>query len=113
MTKDELSLLLYLESVAVDCSGRITDTRMNEADWKNLKKWTKSGYVASGRIAFESLKLVQRTSTQWVVLSDKAHDDAAVARKARAKRLWADKNYVTTEEKQVETITSYEEDAEE
>lgn len=111
MTKDELSLLLYLESVAVDHAGRITDTRMNAEDWKNLKAWTESGYVASGRIASNYVTMSDqlRRTSQWVVLSDKAHEDVAAERKARAERAWANKNYMTTEEKQVEALDSYEE----
>lgn len=68
-------------------------------------------FSGSGRIASNYVTMSDqlRRTSQWVVLSDKAHEDAAAERKARAERAWANKNYMTTEEKQVEALDSYEE----
>ena len=95
-TKDERSLLLYLETRAVDHGGKIRDANMNDLDRATLKAWTKSGYVKSGRIASEHMDAQHAT---WVHLSEQAMADAHDLRKARAERMWANKVYMTTDEK--------------
>ena len=88
MTKDELSLLLYLESCSVDQSGKLNHARMNDADRDILKRWETDRYIAFGRIPFQ--KIIDRgalgTDTMWVLLSEKAWADAHAERRARALR---------------------------
>lgn len=95
MTKQELSLLLYLETCAVDHSGRVSQEKLNDEEREIIKAWTKSGYIAFGRICIKSI--VERT--HWVLLSMDATRDAHAERALRAARSWANKNYQTTEEK--------------
>lgn len=93
MTRDELSLLLYLESCAVDHSGRTDPRRMNDEDRDILARWTKDGYVESGRVCAAD------GGGGWVRLSGTAYLNAYAERRARADRLWESRNYETTAEK--------------
>ena len=98
-TKDERSLLLYLETRAVDYSGRIRNDNLNRMDWDLLNRWTDEGYIKSGRIASEYLDKLSYPSTHWIVLSPEAMTDAHELRRQRAERMWRNKSYLTTEEK--------------
>jgi hypothetical protein len=51
LTRAEMSLLLYLETQAVDYGGRLEGARMNADDLATAKRWNKRGYVLFGRIA--------------------------------------------------------------
>jgi hypothetical protein len=95
MTRDQKSLLLYLETLAVDYSGRIEDARMNDDDWANLERWKEEGFIETGRIRFKD---VQDRKTKWVHLTSQAYDLAHQLRRERAERAWANRNYQTTEE---------------
>lgn len=100
MTKDERSLLLYLESRAVDNAGRVDTLRMNHDDNKILERWTSTGFVESGRICFADVRGSQtRQESAWVKLSDEAFRLAHAERKARALRLWEARSYKTTADK--------------
>lgn len=43
MTSDERSLLLYLETRAVDHGGKVDAQHMNKEDFDIAKKWMKKG----------------------------------------------------------------------
>jgi hypothetical protein len=102
MTKDERSLLLYFETAAVDNHGRIDPRRMNGADRFIAEEWNRKGFVEYGRIASEHLK---ENSTHWCHLSEPAWIAAAQLRRSRAMRTWANRTYITTEEKRSQSLT--------
>ena len=85
MTRDEKSLLLYLETVVVDMSGIIDLRCVNQDDVNIMKTWDKSDFV-------KSMRVTRRKNdgspilTYVVKLSDKAWRDAHRLRKERALR---------------------------
>jgi len=97
MTKDEISLLLYLECRAVDHSGRVDTIHMNAEDMKIAERWAMEGFIKFGRIAFVNLTK-GCGGTHWCNLSDVAWRVAAAERKARAWRLWTKRTWETAEE---------------
>ena len=98
MTKDEKSLLLYLETRAVDHSGRVETVHMNATDTEIATRWSDTGFIKFGRIASDSLS-GRSSSTHWCLLSEGAWEKAAQLRRARAERTWEKRNYLTTLEK--------------
>jgi hypothetical protein len=50
MSKEGRSLLLYLESCAVDCKGIVDVARMNESDVAVAKDWTRRGFIEFCRL---------------------------------------------------------------
>lgn len=96
MTKDERSLLLFLESRSVDNSGRVKTVHMNADDMKLAERWNREGFVKFGRIASEDLT---EYGSHWCHLSDEAWQLAAAERKARASRTWEKRDWKTAEEK--------------
>jgi hypothetical protein len=90
-TKEELGFLLYLETQAVDCGGKLQSARMNADDLEISKRWNESGFIQFGRIAFHDIKTRGDTGeyprTHWVVLSDEAWKEAHAERKARCQRI--------------------------
>ena len=96
LTKDETSLLLYLETRAVDHAGRVDQRHMNDEDRKKCEDWADTGFISYGRIiATDCIP----TGTHWVHLSTEAYALAALYRRERAERGWERKRYTTTEEK--------------
>ena len=98
MTRDEKSLLLYLETCAVDQSGRVDMRKMNETDVSIVTRWNKSGYVKFGRIKSHDIVSIISEKTHWCELSDHAFTDAHAERKARAHRLLENRDYERTSE---------------
>jgi hypothetical protein len=96
MTKDERSQLLYFETRAVDCGGRVNGAHMNAADMEIAKRWNAEGFVGFGRIASEH---INSTGSYWCNLSDEAWALAAAERKARGERNWKKRDWWSTEEK--------------
>lgn len=99
MTRDERSLLLYIETCAVDQGGRVDPRKINDVDRKILKRWEKECLIAYGRIV---AKDCSPSATHWVRLSGEAWLLAYEERRARAKRMWEDRNFTTTYEKRGE-----------
>lgn len=99
-TKDERSLLLFLETRAVDHSGRVSTARMNDEDFEIATRWNEEEYVAFGRIAFEDIIELgtHNTSTHWCHLSPEAWSDVHELRRARAERLWESRTFRSTKE---------------
>lgn len=97
MTKEEVSLLLYLETRVVDHAGRVDLRHMNEGDIEIVTKWNKEGFVKFGRI--DSKDKFLQYGTHWCQLSDKAWSEAYLERRAKADRTWATRKWLTTEEK--------------
>lgn len=91
--RGESSLLLYLESCAVDLGGRLDPRRLNDDDRTILEEWKKESFVEHGRIRSEDCN---DQGCEWVRLSPEAHIIAAKERLQRAGRMWKNRRYLTT-----------------
>jgi len=93
MSTDERSLLLYLETRAVDYYGKVDLRRVNADDLAIAKRWAESGFIAWGRLPsamFLDAKTANaRNSMQFVVLSATAWNMAHRERCNRAARMRA------------------------
>lgn len=88
LTKEEKSLLLYMETQAVDYGGKLEAVRMNADDFEIAKRWNESGFVLFGRIAANDIQTRGGiTRTHWCVLSEDAWATAHAERRARCQRL--------------------------
>jgi hypothetical protein len=93
MTTFECSLLLYLETCAVDYGGGVDANHVNSADMEILERWNVEGFVQSGRIAFHDVERMykrskgRRRATLWAELSEEAWAVAHEERRARATRM--------------------------
>ena len=83
LTRDEKSLLLYLECRAVDDSGTLDSRQMNQADFEIAKRWNESGFIKFGRIGSIDLRLGR---THWCVLSEDAWIAAHKIRRLKSER---------------------------
>lgn len=95
MNKDERSLLLFLETRAVDYGGRVNGQHMNADDYQIAKRWNETGFIKFGRIRFKD---VNRDGADWVFLSEEAWELARQERRARAERMWLKKSWLSTED---------------
>jgi hypothetical protein len=95
MTKAEISVLLYLETRAVDYGGRVAGPHMNQEDLDIAKRWAGKGFIRFGRICMEH---INREGCYWVELTDAAWEVAHKERRAKAGRMFANRKYLTTEE---------------
>lgn len=86
MTRDERSLLLYLETRAVDFGGKVDVRHMNKEDMDMAKRWNSEGFLKFGRIKFHDI-LSKQSGTHWCELSDEAWALAQQERKARYTRI--------------------------
>lgn len=96
MTKDEKSLLLFLETQASDNSGRVKTVHMNESDMEIARGWNQAGFVEFGRI---QSKDVNSSGSHWCKLSDAAWAAVHKLRQERAVRMWNSRTFSTTDEK--------------
>jgi hypothetical protein len=94
MNRDERSLLLFLETRAVDHGGLVDTVHMNEDDVEIAKRWTKEGFLEYGRVCAADVK----SCTAWVELSEEAWELAHKERRARADRMWAKRTWRSTAE---------------
>ena len=101
MTRDERSLLLFLETQAVDHGGLVNVESMNDCDFEIARRWTQEGFIQFGRVASPSLRKATRIKNRshWVLLSATAFAAAAQERYDRAQRMWSKRSWQTTEEK--------------
>jgi hypothetical protein len=81
--KDEINLILYLETCLVDRGGYVENIRMNDVDRDIIKCWTKEGFIQFGRVKFYEIK---GTKTHHVQFSDEAWQTAHSCRRIRAER---------------------------
>lgn len=86
MTKDERSLLLYLETRAVDYGGKVDTRHMNKEDMELAKQWNQEGFVRFGRIKFHDIDTFTK-STHWCEFSDEAWELAHKEKRARYERI--------------------------
>lgn len=96
MNREELSLLLYLETRAVDHGGRVSGEHMNGEDYAIAKKWNDEGLLDFGRIASED---VTSSGGSYVIFNDKVFELAHAERKARAKRMLKKRVWKSIKEK--------------
>jgi hypothetical protein len=91
MTRDEKSLLLFLETRAVDHSGRVDTVYMNADDLVIAKRWNEEQFIDFGRY-FASDITAGRTyrSSNYVRLSGAAWQTVAKLRRERAERTICD-----------------------
>ena len=102
MTKEERSLLLYLETCSVEHGGTVESRCMNTDDFETAKQWERDGFIDFGRITMKDCEHSRshgRASTHWVVLSSQAWELAHQERKARFERIYAKRWWTTTKEK--------------
>lgn len=85
--RNSQSLLVYLETCAVNNGGLVIGARMNEDDFNLVEQWKNNGFIQFGRIAMADIPTDTRTPhDHWVVLSEKAWQMAHQFRIARAER---------------------------
>lgn len=89
-TKEEESLLLYLETCAVDARGMVEAQRINKEDFEIAEKWHKEGFIKFGRMLSAEIQRLQKFASKpyshYVILSDDAWKEVAKLRKERGKR---------------------------
>lgn len=89
LTKAEQSVLLYLETCAVDKDGLAESVRMNTEDFDAIAVLTADGFLNFGRI-YSKLLNAHRFSgwnpTHWVELTELGWAAAAACRRSRALR---------------------------
>lgn len=90
MTKDEKSLLLFLETRAVDYAGRVNAKHMNESDFNIAIRWDKEEFIMFGRIRSKD---INSNGAYFCRLTDKAMKLAHNERLARSKRMWKGRSY--------------------
>lgn len=95
MSGEERSLLLFLETRAVDYGGRVNVEHMNQVDMNIAERWNSEGFVGFGRIVMRNHN---RDGTHWCKLPEEAWKLAHAERKARHERMWLKRNWITTEE---------------
>ena len=96
LSKVERSLLLYLESRAVDYSGRVNAVQMNAEERAILARWADDGHIMYGRIV---AKDHNDQGMEWVRLSPDFILLAQEERRERIARTWKTRYYTTTFEK--------------
>jgi hypothetical protein len=99
MTRDEKSLLLFLETCAVDLNGRVDVKHMNDEDMEIAKRWNSEKFIQFGRICSED---INSQGSHWCKLTINAFMDAHRLRLDRAHQGFTNKRYKTTEEKRNE-----------
>ncbi len=102
MTKDERSLLLFLETCVVDQGGLVDTRHMNDADQKIVDVWKACGWVDYGRVRFGDLERLQtgkHQMTHWIELTDEMFRLAHEERRARSTRMSEARTWKKTKEK--------------
>lgn len=99
LNRAEQSLLMYLETAAVDHAGRYDPRYLNDEDREIVKRWQAAGLLECGRVASESLS--GSTLCLWVRLPEATLRAAHELRLARARRTWENRRWLTTAETQL------------
>ena len=101
MSGPELTLLLYLETCAVDYGGTVDGLRMNEEDFSILHLWKLSGFVEFGRLYSKDCQSRPhgRGRSHWCRLGNAAFKTAHDERRTRAGRMWDKRRWRKSEEK--------------
>ena len=107
MKKAEKSLLMYLETRAVDHAGSIDSRKMNSEDFELAEKWNEEKFIEFGRICTEDIERKKNfhpteNNKHWCHLSEEAFTIVHQLRKVRADSSWKNRTYMTTAEKKEE-----------
>ena len=107
MTKDEASLLLYLEARMVDNDGTVDPRMMNKTDFDIAERWGRSGFIEFGRLKAREIEYLAsklpassgRPSprSHYVRFTPQAWEAAHRERRARSERTikrWEKANFV-------------------
>ena len=87
LTREEESLLLYLETCIVDQSGKMDSRKINDVDQMILDYWCGNDFVSVGRMPGSWIMMYNYPQySHWVTLSNDALRLAHECRTARAKR---------------------------
>ena len=94
LSKDEESILLYLETCLVDNMGRLEGKRMNTIDLAIMEGWRRAGLIDYGRLLFKQIEKLRKMAggreyTHWVLFTDKAWELAHRHRKIKSERMIA------------------------
>ena len=88
MTKEEESLLLFLETQIVDHRCLVGEVHMNDDDMKIAKRWDKKKYIVFGRLKMRDIpKSGKRSPHYGVQFSETAWSDAHRIRRERGHRI--------------------------
>lgn len=99
MSKDEQSLLLFLETCAVDQTGLVDHRRINATDREIIEAWKASDFIRYGRVySKDVLKFTNTYMSNWVYLSSTAFAIAHQIRYDRALTKWAKRHWRKTDE---------------
>lgn len=99
MSRDQKSLLLFLEACAVDQGGAVNTAHMSKKDMGQAERWAKKGFIEWGRISMKHWRTPnQRSRSCWVRLSPEAWTAAHKERGERAERMWKVRSWKTTKE---------------
>lgn len=87
MSKDERSLLVFLETELVNHGGKVDARHMNADDMAIARQWCSEGFIKFGRIKLHG---ITDNRTHWVEFSDEAWELAHAERRAIYERsfLW-------------------------
>jgi hypothetical protein len=91
MNKDERSLLLFLETQAVDHCGLVGTAHMNAPDRAIAKKWADDQFIRFSRLLSKYLLVHNGKYGAVVELGPVAWQCAAIERQRRASRVQSDK----------------------
>lgn len=90
-SRDEKSLLIFFEQMAVDYGGLLQNSKLNADDFRIAEKWRDDGFIKFGRIKLDDVPKATGCGSSprayWVVLSDEAWELAAKERRARFERI--------------------------
>lgn len=87
LSQDERSLLVYLETRAVDHGGIVAGHHMNEMELKVAEEWNRENFIRFTRLRPDFLDDVKKNGGSHAVeLSDIAYNCVTLIRKRRAKR---------------------------
>lgn len=89
MNREQISLLVYLETCMVDHGGKVEGCRINGDDHALIATWKEEGLVKFGRLFASEACQEGRSyeATHWVLFTDKAWDLSHHFRRKRAERL--------------------------
>ena len=89
MTRDDETLLMFLETQIVDHCGLVASDSMNKQDYEIAKKWDKDGLIAFGRRPAADMAGKRGRGSRrahWVKFSDGAWTIAHRLRRERGER---------------------------
>lgn len=86
LTRDQQSIILYVEARCVDHDGLLRGAQLNADDHVNLQAFQESGHLTYGRVPAAMLSKLDGT-THWATLTDRGWALAHELRKGRADRI--------------------------